>query len=98
VYIDTALPFGLRSAPKIFTAISDTLEWILVSHGMSSCLHYLDSESPRITGVRAELKPLLRVSDMLPIVTHKVEGPTTLLSSWAQSSTLCSSHRRSSSA
>ena len=29
VYIDTALPFGLRSAPKIFTAISDALEWIL---------------------------------------------------------------------
>ena len=29
IYIDTALPFGLRSAPKIFTAVSDTLEWIL---------------------------------------------------------------------
>ena len=28
VYVDAALPFGLRSAPKIFTAVADTLEWI----------------------------------------------------------------------
>ena len=26
LYIDTALPFGLRSAPKIFTAIADAAE------------------------------------------------------------------------
>lgn len=42
IYIDTALPFGLRSAPKIFCAISDSLEWILLQAGISSCLHYLD--------------------------------------------------------
>ena len=27
LYIDTALPFGLRSAPKIFSALADALEW-----------------------------------------------------------------------
>ena len=27
VYIDTRLLFGLRSAPKIFTAVADALEW-----------------------------------------------------------------------
>ena len=42
IYIDTALPFGLRSAPKIFCAVSDTLEWILLQASISSCLHYLD--------------------------------------------------------
>ena len=26
LYVDAALPFGLRSAPKIFTSIADTLE------------------------------------------------------------------------
>ena len=28
VYVDTQVPFGLRSAPKIFTAVADSLEWI----------------------------------------------------------------------
>jgi hypothetical protein len=85
VYIDTALPFGLCSAPKIFTAISDALEWILVSHGMSSCLHYLDDfltvGAPGSPECERNLELLLRVCDMLgiPIATHKVEGPTTLL-------------------
>ena len=27
-YVDGMLPFGLRSAPKIFTALADALEWI----------------------------------------------------------------------
>ncbi len=27
VFLDTTLPFGLRSAPKIFTAVADALEW-----------------------------------------------------------------------
>ena len=28
VYIDVALPFGLRSAPKLFNTVADALEWI----------------------------------------------------------------------
>lgn len=28
LYIDTSLPFGLRSAPKIFNAAADALQWI----------------------------------------------------------------------
>ena len=31
VYVDAALPFGLRSAPKIFTALADATEWIAKS-------------------------------------------------------------------
>ena len=27
IYVDRCLPFGLWSAPKIFTAIADALEW-----------------------------------------------------------------------
>jgi len=33
-YIDTVLPFGLRSAPIIFTAIVDALQWVIESHGV----------------------------------------------------------------
>ena len=40
--MDTVLPFGLRSAPKIFLAVADALEWILLEQGVSVCLHYLD--------------------------------------------------------
>ena len=42
VYIDCALPFGLRSAPKIFSAVADAVQWILQSKGISNSLHYLD--------------------------------------------------------
>jgi len=27
VYVDPALPFGVRSAPKIFTVMADVLQW-----------------------------------------------------------------------
>ena len=33
LYIDTALPFGLRSAPKLFPAIADGVQWILQQRG-----------------------------------------------------------------
>lgn len=29
VFVDTCLPFGLRSAPKIFTAVADLLGYLL---------------------------------------------------------------------
>ena len=28
IYVDAALPFGLRSAPKIFTVLVDAMEWM----------------------------------------------------------------------
>ena len=33
-YIDRMLPFGLRSAPKIFLAVADGLQWILTQYGI----------------------------------------------------------------
>ena len=41
-YIDQALPFGLRSAPKIFPAVADGLAWALACEGVQDSLHYLD--------------------------------------------------------
>lgn len=35
-FMDTCLPFGLRSAPKIFTAVADALQWILSHQGGSN--------------------------------------------------------------
>ena len=42
VYIDTALPFGLCSAPKIFSAVADALAWAFHCRGIRWQLHYLD--------------------------------------------------------
>lgn len=41
-YIDAMLPFGLRSAPKIFTAVADALEWCIRQRGVTGINHYLD--------------------------------------------------------
>ena len=41
-YIDRALPFGLRSAPKIFNAVADLIAWALACNRIQYQLHYLD--------------------------------------------------------
>ena len=39
LFVDGALPFGLRSAPKIFTALADALEYIIKQHGVKHLWH-----------------------------------------------------------
>ena len=41
LFVDTALPFGLRSAPKIFNAVADGLQWIFEEQGISPIIHIL---------------------------------------------------------
>ena len=85
IFVDTALPFGLRSAPKIFCAISDTLEWILWCKGVSSCLHYIDDfitfGQAETTECKNNLDTIIKCCDELglPLATEKVEGPTKVL-------------------
>ena len=43
MYIDKVLPFGLRSAPKIISAVVDAVQWILHNNGIQKGLHYLDN-------------------------------------------------------
>ena len=40
VYMDGMLPFGLRSAPKIFNAVADGLEWCVARAGVQ-CVYPL---------------------------------------------------------
>ena len=83
IYIDTALPFGLRSAPKIFNAVADGLLWILEAVGVQFVLHYLDDFlilGPPASEVRNEgLSTTRRICQELgvPIAEEKVEGPST---------------------
>ena len=39
--IDTVLPFGLRSAPKMFNPVADVVEWIVCQHGVDTVFHYV---------------------------------------------------------
>ena len=42
-FVDLVLPFGLRSAPFIFTAIVDLVEWVLGhNYDVTFLCHYLD--------------------------------------------------------
>lgn len=85
VYVDLALPFGLRSAPKIFTAVADALQWILIQKGIKLSLHYLDDfviVSSSLTDANYQKEVLLSTCDALgvPLEPSKLEGPTTSLS------------------
>ena len=42
-YVDMVLPFGVRSAPYIFTCLADLVEWIATqNYGITFLMHYLD--------------------------------------------------------
>ena len=85
VYLDTTLPFGLRSAPKIFTAVADALEWILRRKGVNWVMHYLDDYltlgASGSTECAQNLSTMIECCDWLgvPLKQEKVEGPTTCL-------------------
>ena len=85
IYVDSALPFGLRSAPKIFNAVADGLMWILGSRGVKRGIHYLDDflffGQPESSGCADSLQIALDTCQVLgvPVATHKVVGPTTVL-------------------
>ena len=40
--MDKSLPFGLRSAPLIFSVVADVLDWITEQRGVSFIDHYID--------------------------------------------------------
>ena len=44
-FVDGALPFGLRSAPKVFTAVADALLWAIGRRNAVHAMHYLDDFS-----------------------------------------------------
>ena len=85
VYIDTVLPFGLRSAPKLFSAVADAVEWIACHQGVSFLLHYLDDYLTMGKANSSEcsrnLELLIEVCQRLglPLKWPKLEGPTAVL-------------------
>ena len=85
LYVDGALPFGLRSAPKLFTAVADGLLWIMGRHGVTEAMHYLDDFLLLGAKDSRQCERALNVALCLceelgfPIAEHKLEGPATVL-------------------
>ena len=80
-YVDRTLPFGLRSAPKLFNAVVDALLWIKREHGIKEAMHYLDDclvfgspgsqECEKAMGISLQLCKQLGVL----VAPWKLEGP-----------------------
>ena len=85
IYIDATLPFGLPSAPLIFTALADGLQWVLQERGNSYVAHYLDdfitlgppSSNQCSVNQRIILDSCRELG--IPLAAHKSVGPTTCL-------------------
>ena len=85
VYIDTVLPFGVRSALKIFCALSDALEWALNRQQVNHVVKYIDDflivGPPRSDQCARDLVTTIETCEELglPLSLEKREGPTTLI-------------------
>lgn len=85
LFLDKALPFGLRSAPLIFTAVADAMEWIIRQLGVLHIFHYVDdfifAGTPNSQDCGASMATALQTFNRLgvPIEPDKCEGPATTL-------------------
>ena len=83
VFVDKTLPFGLRSAPMIFSAAADALLWLMRQKGASVIEHYIDDF---ITAGRPQSEECQRNFETMhevcnetgtPVEQEKLEGPST---------------------
>ena len=85
VYIDGMLPFGLRSAPKLFNAVADALEWCIAQKGVQHIVHYLDDflvmGPPNSPDCQESLHILEALCSKLgvPLAPEKRDGPASIL-------------------
>ena len=84
-YIDTCLPFGLRSAPFLFNQFAVALHWILSNNYGIHMVHYLDdyfiAGPPSSNDCQAAVESMLGVCTQLgvPVALEKLEGPDTTI-------------------
>lgn len=85
VYIDCQLPFGLTSAPAIFSALAEALEWVLRQRRVYAVLHCLDDilflGAPDTSECTKALTITIATCGELgvPLAQEKIEGPCTSL-------------------
>ena len=83
-YIDTCLPFGLRSAPFLFNQLADAIHWSLQhNYNVRHVLHYFDdfftAGSPDSTECADNLQSMLSLCATInaPVKSSKIEAPST---------------------
>ena len=82
IFVDTCLPFCMRSAPKLFNILADLLSRILEQHGVTRLLHYLDDfllmGPPQSPICQSNLLTVKHVCSLhgIPLALEKVEGPS----------------------
>ena len=85
IFIDMTLPFGLRSSPKIITAVADALEWVFRHRGVTWCMHYVDDfltvGRPESGECRSNLQVILETCGRVgvPLKANKLKGPSMTL-------------------
>ena len=83
IYVDGMLPFGVRSAPKIFSAVADAVEWCVAKENVNNIYHYLDDfvviGPPNSEDCASSLQKLKSVCEDLgiPLASEKEAGPST---------------------
>ena len=84
-YVDTCLPFGLRSAPYLFNQFASALHWIMATNYAADVIHYLDDfllAGPAGQPTCSEsAETMLRVCERLgiPVALDKLKGPATTI-------------------
>ncbi len=85
ILVDGMLPFGLRSAPNIFNAIADAIEWIVGKEGAELIFHYLDDfavvgppDSPECQRALDILKRICAILGV-PLAPDKQDGPSAVI-------------------
>ncbi len=85
LFIDTQLPFSLRSTQNILSALAYAAEWILRQEGVRYTMHYLDDflliGAPASGECRTQISVLRATFERigLPVAPHKLEGPSVAL-------------------
>ncbi len=85
IFVDKILPFGLRSAPLMFSAVADTLQWAIEKNGARSVFHYLDdyiTVGPPLSSVCQDSLAVIHSTCAqlgVPLEVEKSEGPTTCI-------------------
>ena len=84
-HVDTVLPFRLRSAPKIFTAVTGALQYILQKQRIVDILLYLDDFLLQGRPIKADCEKGLHIAMEMccrlgvPVAVHKTKDPTQVL-------------------
>ena len=84
-FVDITLPFGLPSAPYVFSSVADLVEWVLKQYDVSFLLHYLDDfhtlGPPNSQTCQRNVDTSIhQFQDWgIPLHPDKVESPSTIL-------------------